>query len=81
MALYGISSLFIILAGLTWGFVSTSRTEQLERDAHTNDLQWKQLSELNNKLITLESETRQTRKYLDDQESRIRALEHHGERR
>jgi hypothetical protein len=61
--------------------MSTGRTEQLERDSRTNDLQWRQLRELNDKIINLESDLRQARKYLDDQETRIRTLEHKGDRR
>lgn len=80
-ALGGAGALIVLLAGATWGLVNANHTDEVERNQSTNAKQWERLKELNDGLIKLESKMEQAVKYIDDQEDRIRALEHRGERR
>ena len=77
----GAASCIVLLAGLTWGLFNSSHQDEVDNLNRTNTLQWERIRELNNTLIKLDAEHLQHRHYIDDQEVRIRALEHRGDRR
>lgn len=78
---YGACGLIVVLAGTTWGLFNTNHNSELEDADRTNGKQWERIRELNDQSIRLHAEMEQTRRYIDDQEARIRVLEHKGERR
>ena len=77
----GAGTLIVLLAGLTWGLFNSSHQDEVDALNRTNSLQWERIRDLNDTVITLRTEQAQHRHYIDDQETRIRALEHRNDRR
>ena len=79
--LYGACGLIVILAGIAWGATNSNHASEVDDLKSVTGKQWEGLRALNDALIRLESDVEQNRRYIDDQEERIRALEHRGDRR
>ena len=79
--LRGAGALIVVLAGLTWGLFNSNHTSDVEEQQRTNGKQWERIRELHDQLIRHQEQMDQNRKFIDDQEFRIRALEHRGEPR
>ena len=79
--LYGACGLIVILAGIAWGATNSNHASEVDDLKSVTGKQWERLRTLNDTLIRLQSDMEQNRRYIDDQEERIRALEHRGDRR
>lgn len=78
---YGACGLIVVLAGTSWGLFNSNHQDEVDALNRTNNLQWERIRDLNDTVIALRTEQIQNRKYIDDQETRIRALEHRNDRR
>lgn len=76
----GACTLIVILAGFAWGTWTTSHESEILDNQRINTAQWERIRALNDTLIKLDAEHDSHRKDIDDQEVRIRALEHRGDR-
>ena len=78
---YGACSLIALLGGYTFELTRANHTDEVERNTSTNRVQWERLKELDERTIELRAEIKVLRRDVDDQEVRIRTLEHKGDRR
>ena len=65
----------VLLAGVTWGVISSQRADEIDINRSTNAKQWERLADLNNTLIELRTKHDNLKQTVDDQESRLRTLE------
>ena len=77
----GACTLIILLAGFAWGAWNSNHESEALDNQRTNAAQWERLRTLNDTLIEFRTKHDNLRQDVDDQEVRIRALEHKGERR
>ena len=79
--LYGAVSLIVLLTGALYGLYTTDAAKQVEDNRQVNLAQWERLRLLNDTLVAQAERLATVRKDLDDQESRIRVLEHRHDTR
>ena len=79
--LYGAVSLIVLLTGALYGLYSTDNARSIEENRQINMVQWERLRALNDTLIQQTANIADIRKDIDDQEVRLRTLEHRGDAR
>lgn len=77
----GAGTLILLLAGFTWGLFNAGHQDEADDNKRTNTAQWERIRSLNDTIIEFRTKHDNLRQDVDDQEVRIRALEHKGERR
>lgn len=78
--LYGACSLIVLLAGVVWGLWNSNHSSEIEDTQRANAVQWERLRQLNDLSIEHKTILERLRRDLDDQETRLRALEHRGDK-
>ena len=77
----GAGTLIVLLAGFTWGLFNSNHQDEVDTLNRANTAQWERIRTLNDQLIESRTEAKTLRRDVDDQEVRIRALEHRGDKR
>ncbi len=80
-AFYSACGLIVILGGGAWGIWNTNAQGDIDDLKRVNQLQWERLSASHDAILLLRTAVEQSQKILDDQETRIRALERRSDRR
>lgn len=76
----GACSLIVILAGFAWGTWTTGHESEILDNQRVNTVQWERIRALNDTLIEFRTKHDNIRRDVDDQEARIRTLEHRREK-
>ena len=74
-------TVIVLLVGFSWGIWNANHESESLENQRINQLQWEHIRSLNDTLIEVRTRQANIRRETDDQEGRIRALEHRGERR
>lgn len=74
-------TVIILLVGFSWGIWNANHESESLENQRINIAQWERIRALNDTLIEFRAKQDSIRHDTDDQEVRLRALEHRGERR